>query len=58
MTYDRQKESKKGDERQASGSTRVHTVATKELYDHKPGLWKVELYIEKDLVRRLPFSIR
>jgi len=58
MTYDRQKESKKGDERQASGSTRVHTVATKELYDHKPGLWKVELFLEKDLVRRLPFSIR
>jgi hypothetical protein len=57
-TYDAQKESKKGDDRQASGSTRVHTVATKELYDHKPGLWKVALYIEKDLVRKLPFSIR
>src|SRR5208283_150160 len=47
-TYDAQKESKKGDDRQASGSTRVHTMSTKELYDHKPGLWKVELYIEKD----------
>lgn len=57
-TYDAQKETSKGDDRQASGSTRVHTMSTKELYDHKPGLWKVELYIEKDLVRRLPFSIR
>ena len=57
-TYDAQKESKKGDDRQASGSTRVHTMSTKELYDRKPGLWKVELYIEKDLVRRLPFSLR
>jgi hypothetical protein len=57
-TYDAQKESKKGDDRQPSGTTRVHTVATKELYDHKPGLWKVELFLEKDLVRRLPFSIR
>lgn len=57
-TYDAQKESNKGDDRQASGSTRVHTMATKELYDHKPGLWKVALYIEKDLVRRLTFSVR
>ncbi len=57
-TYDAQKETSKGEDRQASGSTRVHTMSTKEFYDHKPGLWKVELYIEKDLVRRLPFSIR
>lgn len=57
-TYDAQKETSKGEDRQASGSTRVHTMSTKELYDHKPGLWKVELYIEKDLVRRLPFAIR
>ncbi len=57
-TYDAQKESKKGDDRQASGSTRVHSIPTKELYDHKPGVWKVELYLEKDLVRRLTFSVR
>ena len=49
---------KKGDDRQASGTTRVHTMPTKELYDHKPGLWKVALYLENDLVRRLTFSIR
>jgi hypothetical protein len=57
-TYDAQKETKKGDDRQASGTTRIHSMATKELYDHKPGLWKVALYIDKDLVRRLTFSLR
>jgi len=57
-TYDAQKESKKGDERQKTGTTRVHSMPTKELYDHKPGLWKVALYIEQDLVRRLTFSLR
>jgi hypothetical protein len=57
-TYDLQSETKKGDERQKSGTTRVHTVSTKELFDHKPGVWKVALYIGKDLVRRLTFSLR
>ena len=57
-TYDAQSESKKGEDRQASGSTRVHTMPTKELFEHKPGLWKVALYIENDLVRRLTFSLR
>jgi hypothetical protein len=58
LTYDAQKETKKGDERNPGGSTRVHTMSTKDLYDHKPGIWKVALYIEKDLVRRLTFSLR
>jgi hypothetical protein len=57
-TYDVQAETKKGDERQKSGTTRVHTVATKELFDHKPGVWKVVLYLGNDLVRRLTFSLR
>jgi hypothetical protein len=57
-TYDAQKESKKGNDRSNTPTTRVHSMPTKELYDHKPGLWKVALYIEKDLVRRLTFSIR
>jgi hypothetical protein len=57
-TYDAQKESKKGDDRQKEPTTRVHSMPTKELFDHKPGLWKVALYIEKDLVRRLSFTLR
>jgi hypothetical protein len=57
-TYDVQKESKKGDERTKSGTTRIHSVPTKELYEHKPGRWKVVLYIDKELVRRLTFSLR
>jgi hypothetical protein len=57
-TYDLQSETKKGDERQKEGTTRVHTVSAKELFDHKPGVWKVALYLGKDLVRRLTFSLR
>lgn len=56
-TYDVREESKRGDERSKSGTTRVHSISTKELFDHKPGLWKVELYLEGKLVRRLTFSI-
>jgi hypothetical protein len=57
-TYDLQTESKKGEARRKSGTTRVHTVSTKELFEHRPGIWKVQLYIGKDLVRRLTFSLR
>jgi hypothetical protein len=57
-TYDQQSENKKGEDRQATGTTRVHTVPTKALFEKKPGLWKVALYIEGDLVRRLTFSLR
>jgi hypothetical protein len=57
-TYDLQRETKKGDERKSTGTTRVQTISTKDLYDHKPGLWKVALYLDHRLVRRLTFSVR
>ena len=58
-TYDKAREQKKGDERRQGISTpRMHTISTKELYEHKPGMWKVALYLEKQLVRRLNFLIR
>ena len=57
-TYDAQQEGKKGEERQKEPATRVHSMPTKELYDRKPGLWKVALYIDKELVRRLSFTLR
>lgn len=58
QTYDKQKEAKKGDERASEGTTRLHTVSTKELYQHKPGLWTVALQIDGKLARRLHFSVR
>jgi hypothetical protein len=58
QTYDLQQETKKGDDRQKGGSTRVHTMTTRELYNHKPGLWKVALYLDDQLVRRLSFTVR
>lgn len=58
QTYDRQKEYGKGEEREKAGTMRVHSMPTKELYNHKPGLWKVALYLEGKLVRRLTFFVR
>lgn len=58
MTHDVQAESKQDFQRKKSGTPRVHTISTKELYDHKPGLWKVALYIDGELARRLTFTVR
>ncbi len=57
-TYDKNKEEKQGIERGRSAAPRVHTMPTRELYEHKPGMWKVALYIEKQLVRRLNFMVK
>lgn len=57
-TYDSQSEGKKGVERKNTGTTRIHTVPTSELFRHKPGLWKVELFLDRKLARRLSFSVR
>jgi hypothetical protein len=57
-TYDKQEEGKKGIERPKGGATRVHTIPTSELYNHKPGQWKVALYLDGKLVRRLSFTVR
>lgn len=58
QTYDSQTEGKKGVERQKTGTTRIHTIPTAELYNHKPGLWKVELFLDGKLARRMSFSVR
>ena len=57
-TYDKQQEGKKGIERPKGGSTRVHTIPTSELFAHKPGMWKVALYLDGKLARRLSFAVR
>ncbi|MFH1113366.1 MAG: hypothetical protein V1792_05550 [Pseudomonadota bacterium] len=58
-THDVQQEGKKSiDGRQKEGTPRVHTMPTKELYEHKPGLWKVRLYLDRELARILEFSVR
>ncbi len=58
LTHDVQEESKKDMERKKGGTPRVHTMSTTELYNHKPGLWKVALYIDGELARRLTFTVR
>ena len=57
-TYDKVREEKKGIERTSKSTPRIHSMPTKELYAHKPGMWKVSLYIEKQLVRRLTFLVK
>ncbi len=57
QTHDKQQETKKGSERNPQGTTRIHSIPSKELYEHKPGLWKVELYLDDVLARRLPFTV-
>ncbi len=58
MTHDIQAEGKKDMQRQRAGTPRVHSISTRELFDHKPGLWRVSLYIDGELARRLTFTVR
>jgi hypothetical protein len=57
-THDKQAEGKKGIERSHKGSLHAHTVTTGELFARKPGEWKVALYLDGKLARRLAFSVR
>jgi hypothetical protein len=59
----RQTHSKRQDEEQGlpskkGGVTRLHVMPLKELWEHKAGVWKVELYIDDVLARRISFSVR
>lgn len=58
-THDIQQEGKKSIDRrhQTEGTQRVHTMRSKDLYDHKPGLWRVRLYLDGELARILEFVI-
>jgi hypothetical protein len=56
--YDVKAESKEGAERKKGGTPRVHSMPTKELADHKAGMWKVAIILDGKLARRLSFSVR
>jgi hypothetical protein len=57
-THDKQAEGKQGIERpQSGGTTRIHSIPIADLFAHKPGLWKVVLYLDGKLARRLSFSV-
>ncbi len=59
-THDLQLEGKKSIDRRNifQGTPRIHTMPTKTLYEHKPGLWKVKLYLDQKLAQILEFSVR
>jgi hypothetical protein len=57
-SYDKQRETSKGEERAESGTPRHHSMPTKDLFKHKPGSWKVAMYLDGKLVRKLDFTVR
>ena len=58
QTHSKKAEGDKGIEPKKGGTPRIHTMPLYDLWKHKPGLWKVELYIDDQLARRLSFSVR
>jgi hypothetical protein len=56
-TYDLAQESKKGEERDRNGTMRMHSMPVGELHRHKPGRWKVELFLDGVLARTCPFTV-
>lgn len=50
-------EQDKGRDRPKGGTQRIHSIPLIDLYKHKPGLWKVELFINGQLARRLKFTV-
>ncbi len=57
QSYNKRKEQDEGQERTPQGTLRIHSIPVRDLYDHKSGAWKVELYIDNKLARRLSFVV-
>lgn len=58
QTHDKQAETARGFERPKGGSTLIHMMPLEKLWKHKPGLWKVEVFIDNEMARRLSFTVR
>jgi hypothetical protein len=59
-TYDIVREGRKAvaPRRQGKGTPRVISVSVAELYAHKPGRWRVDLYLDGELAKKLEFTVR
>ncbi len=57
-THDLNEEGKKDIQRTKGGTTRIHSLPTKMLADHKVGMWNVAVYLDDELVRKLNFYVR
>lgn len=55
VAYDRPEQTEKSPE---SGYFRVHSMPARELYDHRPGMWKVALYIDNQLAGTQTFFVK
>jgi len=59
QTHDRHEEANRGEDRDTKkGTMRMHTMSLQDLYHHKPGRWRVKLFIDSNLVRKLDFTVR
>jgi hypothetical protein len=58
QTHSKKTEGDKGVRHPKGPVTRVYTMPLYDLWKHKPGLWKVELFIDDQLARRLTFTVR
>lgn len=58
QTHDKSQEDPEQLERPKGGSTRIHTMPLEPMWQHKSGQWKVELYIDGKLARRIEFNVR
>lgn len=57
QTHVLREEQDKAHDRPKEGAQRIHSMPLKPLYQHKPGRWKVELFIDDQLARRLTFTV-
>jgi hypothetical protein len=58
QTHDRRQEANAGEQRKKEGTTRIHTISTQDLWEKGEGLWKVELYIDDELAKRIEFTVQ
>jgi hypothetical protein len=58
QTHDKKVEGDKGEWEPKGGATRIHSIPLKDLAQRQTGLWKVELYMDDKLARRLTFTVR
>jgi hypothetical protein len=58
QTHSKKAEGDKGIDPKKGGTPRIHTMSLYDLWKRKPGLWKVELFIDDQLARRRTFTVR
>lgn len=58
QTHDKTDENSEQLNRPKGGSTRIHSLPLMPMFNHGKGQWKVELFLDGELARRLDFHVR